>query len=162
MPHDIDDALLRRLLREGVSQREIARRLGIPRTTLQDYLKRRPPVAVQRPVPAVDTGAVSSAGTGAVQGFDTGTVQRVDRLEEEVQGLRHLIRAVIDRLDQVPVSAPVQITALPPYPPGKAVRWNLWIHEAIRDQIAALAAERGLSPSQLVQEMLWRALNDVR
>jgi hypothetical protein len=65
-------------------------------------------------------------------------------------------------LDQLPVLAPVQITALPPVPPGKAVRWNLWIHEAIRDQIAALAAERGLSPSQLVQEMLWRALNDGR
>ena len=89
-------------------------------------------------------------------------MQRVDRLEEEVQGLRHLIHAVLDRLDQLPVSTPVQITALPPFPPGKAVRWNLWIHEAIRDQIAALAAQRGLSPSQLVQEILWKALNDVR
>jgi hypothetical protein len=27
----------------------------------------------------------------------------------------------------------VQITALPPYPKGKAVRWNLWILDAIRD-----------------------------
>jgi hypothetical protein len=146
MPHTIDEAALRRLLADGVSQREIARRLGIPRTTLQDYLKRqglavpRPPAPVQRPVQSVDTGAVG----------------------EEVQGLRHLIRAVIERLDELPVSTPVQITALPPFPPGKTVRWNLWIHAAIRDEIAALAAQRGILPSQLVQEMLWRALNEVR
>ena len=125
MPHDIDETALRRLLAEGISQREISRRLGVPRTTLQEHLKRqglavqRPPVPVQRPVQAVDTGAVSSVDTGAVQGFGTDAVQRVDRLEEEVQGLRHLIRAVIDRLDQLPVSAPVQITALPPFPPGQ-------------------------------------------
>jgi hypothetical protein len=36
MPHAIDDATLRRLLAEGVSQREISRRQGIPRTTLHD------------------------------------------------------------------------------------------------------------------------------
>jgi hypothetical protein len=60
------------------------------------------------------------------------------------------------------VSTPVQITALPPYPKGKAVRWNLWILDAIRDDLAALAAERGVSPSQLVQELLWKALTDHR
>ena len=56
----------------------------------------------------------------------------------------------------------MQITALPPYPQGKAVRWNLWILDAIRDDLAALAAERGVSPSQLVQELLWTALTDHR
>ena len=56
----------------------------------------------------------------------------------------------------------MQITTLPPYPKGKAVRWNLWILDAIRDEIAALAAERGLSPSQLVQEFLWKTLSDRR
>ena len=54
----------------------------------------------------------------------------------------------------------MQITDLPPYPKGKAVRWNLWILETIRVEIAALAAERGISPSQLVQELLWKALSD--
>jgi hypothetical protein len=56
----------------------------------------------------------------------------------------------------------VQITALPPYPPCKAVRWNLWILDAIRDDIAALASERGVSASQLVQELLWKALAERR
>jgi hypothetical protein len=52
----------------------------------------------------------------------------------------------------------VQITALPPDPKGKAVRWNLWILDAIRDELSALAAERDVSPSQLVQELLWKEL----
>jgi hypothetical protein len=42
------------------------------------------------------------------------------------------------------------------------VRWNLWILDAIRDEIAMLAAERGLPPSQLVQELLWKVLSDRR
>jgi DNA-binding transcriptional MocR family regulator len=109
-----------------------------------------PPAPVQRPVQNFDTGAL--------QTFDTGPVQRLDRLEDEVQGLRQLAQAVLDRLDHPLVQTPVQITALPPYPKGKAVRWNLWILDAIRDELAALATERGVSPSQLVQELLWKEL----
>jgi hypothetical protein len=56
----------------------------------------------------------------------------------------------------------VQITTLPPYPKGKAVRWNLWILDAIREEIATLAAERDISPSQLVQEVLWKMLSERR
>jgi hypothetical protein len=112
------------------------------------------PAPVQRPV--------QSTATGAAQGFDTGPVQRLNALEQEVQGLRLLMQSVIDRLDHPPVQTPVQITALPPYPKGKAVRWSLWILDAIRDDLAALAAERGVSPSQLVQEFLWIALSDRR
>jgi hypothetical protein len=112
------------------------------------------PSPVQRPVQTTDTGAVSSVDTGAVQPFDTGPVQRLDRLEDEVQGLRQLVQAVLDRLGHPPVQTPVQITALPQYPKGKAVRWNLWILDVMRDDLAAWAAERGVSPSQLVQELL--------
>ena len=111
---------------------------------------------------SLDIGAVSSADTGAVQPFDTGAVQRLDTLEQEVIGLRQLMQAVLDRLDHPPVQTPVQITALPPYPKGKAVRWNLWILDAIRDELAQVAAERGISPSQLVQEFLWQVLTDRR
>lgn len=110
----------------------------------------------------LDTGAVSSVDTGAVQGFDTGAVQRLNRLEGEMQGLRQLVQAVVERLEHPPVSTPVQITTLPPYPKGKAVRWNLWILDAIRDELATMAAERNVSPSQLVQELLWKALNERR
>jgi hypothetical protein len=151
----ISDTQLRQFLAEGLSQREIARRTGIPRATLQNRIKgltvpASPPV--QRPVSRRDTGAVSSVGTGAVQ--------RLDALEEDVQGLCLLMQSVLDRLDHPPVSTPVQITTLPPYPKGKAVRWSLGILDAIRDDLTRRAGERGMSPSQLVQELLWQALND--
>jgi len=85
-------------------------------------------------------------------------VQRLDRLEDEVQGLRQLVQALVDRLDHPAVQTPVQITTLPSHPKGKAVRWNLWILDAIKEQISTLAAERDVSPSELVQEWLWQAL----
>jgi hypothetical protein len=152
------------LWQAGTETAAIAQQLGIPRGTvasrahtlrLQGKIQARPkggayprqkaqarapsPAPVQRPVQRIDTGAV--------QLFDTGPVQRLDRLEDEVQGLRRLVQSVVDRLDHPPVQTPVQITALPPYPQGKAVRWNLWILDAIRDELATLATERGISPS---------------
>jgi hypothetical protein len=51
---------------------------------------------------------------------------------------------------------------LPPYPKGKAVRWKLWILDTIRAEIASLAAERDLAPSQLMQEVLWQWLTERR
>jgi hypothetical protein len=183
-----DEARFVQLWQQGASYRELAAALGCPLGTVAsrsaalvaqgkiqprprggDYPSRRakarpgdPPPPVQRPVQTTDTGAVHSVDTGAVQRFDTGPVQRLNALEQEVQGLRLLMQSVVDRLDHPPVQTPVQITALPPYPQGKAVRWNLWILDAIRDDLAALAAERGVSPSQLVQELLWTALTDRR
>jgi uncharacterized phage infection (PIP) family protein YhgE len=183
-----DEAEFIRMWQQGASQQELAQHLGVPVGTVksrasalarQGKIQARPKggayprqrhqagqegasAPVQRPVQTTDTGAVQSVDTGVVQGLDTGAVQRLDRLEDEVQSLRQLMQAVIDRLGHPPVQTPVQITALPPYPKGKAVRWNLWILDAIRDELAALAAERDISPSQLVQEFLWQALSDRR
>ena len=165
-----DEALFIQLWQQGRDTAEIGQQLGIPRGTVgsraatlvrQGKIQPRPRGGayprqralarpVQRPVQTTDTGAVSSVDTGAVQALDTGAVQR----------LRQLMQAVIDRLDHPPGQTPVQITALPPYPTGKAVRWNLWINRAIRDELATLAAERDIAPSQLVQELLWKALHD--
>ncbi len=183
-----EEAHFIQLWQEGASYRDIAQALGCPLGTVasrsaalaaQGKIQPRPrggasasrrakarqqdpPAPVQRSVQKIDTGAVHSADTGAVQPLDTGPVPRLDRLEDEVQGLRQLVQAVLDRFDHPPVQTPVQITALPPYPKGKAVRWNLWILDAIRDELTALAAERNISPSQLVQELLWKALSDRR
>jgi hypothetical protein len=35
------------------------------------------------------------------------------------------------------------------------VCWNLWIHEVVRDELTIWAAAQDMSPSQLVQELLW-------
>jgi DNA-binding Lrp family transcriptional regulator len=120
-----EEAILIALWQEGLEIAAIAQRLGIPKGTVQSRAHRlqargliqprpkggayprqkalarsegsSPPV--QRPAQPQDTGAVSSVATGAVQGFDTGPVQRLDRLEDEVQGLRQLVQALVDRLD---------------------------------------------------------------
>ena len=50
-----------------------------------------------------------------------------------------------------------------PLPPdrGASVRWNLHLSERLRERIKAMAAERGLQDSQLVEELLWLALSVV-
>jgi hypothetical protein len=118
----------------GTEQAEIGRQLGIPR------------------------GTVSSRAMGLVrQGKNQPRPKGGAYPRSKAQGRDHSSSSV-----QRPVQTPVQITALPPFPQGKAVRWNLWILDAIRDELAALAAERGVSPSQLVQEFLWQVLTDRR
>jgi hypothetical protein len=103
MPRDVDDAQLLQLVRQGLSQREIARRTGIARATLYRRFQRLNITPVQMPVQSHDTGAVWSVDTGAVQ-----------QLEGEVQGLRLLMQSVVDRLKHPPVQTPEQITTLPP------------------------------------------------
>jgi hypothetical protein len=164
MARAIDWARYDRLKAQGHSERDIAGALDIPRTTLRRALEQRqgPPAPVQTPVQKKDTGAVSSVDIGAEQGFDTGAVQRLDHLEEQVVALTTLVKALAERMPAIPEPTPVQITTLPPYPKGKAVRWNVWILDAIREEIATLAAERDMAPSQLVQEVLWQWLSDRR
>jgi hypothetical protein len=86
-----------KLKAQGLADREIARRWDIPWSTFHREKSKREgiPAPVQRPVQSTDIGAVHSV--------DTGAVQRLNRLEDEVQGLRQLMQAVIDRLDHPPV-----------------------------------------------------------
>jgi hypothetical protein len=53
MTREIDEGKLRQLLDQGLSQREIARRSGVPRSTLQDHLKRMQAVEVHRGTPRI-------------------------------------------------------------------------------------------------------------
>ena len=172
MARAIDWARVDALTAQGRSARAIARELDIPWTTFYRAQRHRqgPPAPVQKPVQTIDTGAGHRVDTDAVHATDTGAEHRVDsgavqmlraemaRLNAQVQDLSQVVQAMLER----PVSTPVQITALPPYPKGKAVRWNLWMLDAIRAELATLAAQRDLSPSQLVQEILWRWLRERR
>jgi hypothetical protein len=179
-----------RLWERGATHPQLAQALGCPVGTVksrahrlqqQGKIQARPRgglVPVQPPGQPTDTGAVHSVDTDAEQHIDTGAVQsvdigaehrldtaavqRLDRLEAEVQGLTVLVKSLVDRLEHPAGPTPVQRSALPPYPKSKAVRWNLWILETIRAEIASLAAERELSPSQLMQEVLWQWLTERR
>jgi hypothetical protein len=115
-------------------------------------------IPVQTAVQKIDTGPVQNVDTGQVQSSVQLPVQRFEQLEGEVQALAQAVRSIMERMNQTPVQSPVQITTLPPYPKGKSVRWNIWILDSIQDELKSLAAERDVSPSQLVQEILWKAL----
>jgi hypothetical protein len=172
---ELHDDVLRALAAEGITETKMVDRLRdlgvviswkkqkehLVRLGLAAPTKPRPR-PVQTPVQRIDIGAVSSVDTDAVQTLDTGAVQRLDRLEGEVQALTNAVRSILEHMNSTPVSTPVQITTLPPYPKGKAVRWNLWIVDAIQDELKIMAAERNISPSQLVQELLWAALAERR
>ena len=115
-----------------------------------------------------ETSAEDTPVHDAVQRIDTAPVstpvqipvQRFEQLEGQVQALAHAVRSIMERMNHTPVHEPAQITTLPPYPKAKADRWNIWLNTAIREEITAWAAEQEVSPSQLVQELLWKALND--
>jgi hypothetical protein len=77
---------------------------------------------VQKPGQSIDTGVEYSVDTDAVQGLDAAAVQRLDRLEDQVVALTTLVKSLAERMPIPPESTPVQITTLPPYPKGKAVR----------------------------------------
>jgi len=42
---------------------------------------------------------------------------------------------------------------------GASVRWNLHLSARLREHIKAMAVARGLQGSQMVEELLWRALS---
>jgi hypothetical protein len=102
--------------------------------------------------------AVQTSVQTPAQRQDSRAVQRMDRLEEGLEVVAQAVRSLADRVNQMPVQTPVQISALPAYPPGRSVRWNLWMLEPIRDELMALAAARACAPSSLIQELLWKAL----
>jgi hypothetical protein len=95
-------------------------------------------------------------------------------LHEILQEVRHLTGALAVRVsadtpqlsDDTPrvpsdthrVSDGVSARTPLPAERGKSVRWNLHLSERLREHIKALAAERGFQDSQMVEELLWRAL----
>jgi hypothetical protein len=47
-------------------------------------------------------------------------------------------------------------------PSVRVTRWNLWLPVLLQGEISRIAAERGISPSQLVKEWLWEKLQTHR
>jgi hypothetical protein len=90
------------------------------------------------------------------------SVQRaVQTLQGDMDALKAQLSAlakVVHDLAERPVPRTVQITALPPIPPSKTTRWNLWLPTFLQEEISRIATERGISPSQLVKEWLWEKL----
>jgi hypothetical protein len=79
----------------------------------------------------------------------------VEALKAQMSALANAVHDLAER----PVQSAVQITTLPPMPPSKSTRWNLWLPTILQEEINRMATERGIPPSQLVKELLWQALH---
>jgi transcriptional regulator with XRE-family HTH domain len=168
-----DETLVQKLRAEGFSQREIARRMGIPRTTVQDILKRsaQMPAAVSESTLDVhaDVPAVRSKGTPErhrkIQPESSGDVQAVHRDVSQV-----LVRGVpevhidIQLLKELNAVWPDLQDLVAEWRARKAIRRGP--HEVSRetqlktyhvekrhiDHIATYAKEMGLKQSEVVNE----------
>jgi hypothetical protein len=174
MPQPIDEDQIRQLIAQGLSQRAIARRLGVPRSTLQDHLKRQGIVPVQPPVqsgagsPPLDSAdrvqsrAEQSALHGAVQVQSSAEVPIPAALATELTRLWGAIDALRQDMHR-PVHDTVQSFPEPLFDDptdNTTERWNLYLKRGLRVRIEALAQARGVAPSRVVQELLWKALHD--
>ena len=108
-----DEAKFIQLWPQGLETTAIAQRLGIPRGTMasrahtlvrQGKIQSRPRGgAYPRQKAQARQDESSVPVQRPVQSTDTGAVHGLDRLEDEVQSLSHLVQAMMDRLDHPPV-----------------------------------------------------------
>jgi hypothetical protein len=168
---------------EGHSQREIARELGIPESTLRRLVKRghppstvhgatdhRPPSTVDRPPATVDplpsTVDRPQADIGAALALALQPV--LDRLAAlEIGLLQRPANGTPSTVHHNTVDGP------PTYPDTSTVhpatvdpqtwelrqlkhseRWTVYVPRAMKEELKQRAAARGLNPSLLVQEAL--------
>jgi hypothetical protein len=148
MARVIDWAQYEALKAQGVGDREIARRWGIPWGSMGYYKRQR--ARVPTPVrKAVQSGAVHNSAVSS------STEPPWERLFAELEAIKTAV--------QNGVYPPVQSSAEPPTlspEDAKAERWNLWIPRGLRRHIEAIAAKRGTAASKIVQELLWKALGE--
>jgi DNA-binding IclR family transcriptional regulator len=85
---------------QGLEIATSAQRLGIPKGTVQSRALRLQARGLIQPRPK---GGAYPRQKALARLTDTGAVQRLDRLEDEVQGLRLILQSVVDRLDYTPV-----------------------------------------------------------
>jgi hypothetical protein len=119
---------------------------------------------------SADTPGVSrrvSSDTPPVQVLPPSQDDMRPLLQDILVELRQLTGALAARVstdtpqvsrDTPGVSGGVSARTPLPAERGKSVRWNLHLSVAVRARVKALAETRGLQDSQMVEELLWRAL----
>jgi hypothetical protein len=121
-----------------------------------------PALSVQSAVQGAVQMHRTSAEPVAVHSAVQSTVQTLQGDVEALKAQMSALAKVVHELAERPVQSTVQITALPPMPPSKATRWNLWLPTLLQEEISRIATERGISASQLVKEWLWEKLQPHR
>ena len=184
MAPDLSDDHLRQLIDAGLSQREITRRTGIPRSTLQKRLKRLglhggpspvdcPPAPVDRPPdkrqpstthPLPSTvDQLQAALTAALQPV----LARLDALETGLARPPADVRppSTVDphtsTVDPSAVDRPSSTVDHPTWELRElkhSVRWTIYVPLVMKEEIQRLARDRHQPPSVVLQELLWQAL----
>ena len=137
MARTIDERRVRQLLAQGLSQREISRRLDIPKSTLHDYLKhaRVPEVYPGPPkTPAPAGGPQVSPGVPSTEL----EAMKADLLEV-VEWWRERKRRRVD-----------------PGPPRYTQRWTVHVDPRWIQQVKEAAEAEGTSRAEIVDRALRR------
>jgi Homeodomain-like domain len=173
-----DEALVQKLGAEGVSQREIARRTGIPRTTVQDILKRSaqmPASSMSQSTPDVhaDVPAVRSIVTPKVHrntqpvdpndvpaihpGVSTVLVKGVPEVHIDIQLLKELGTLWPDLQDLVAEWRARKAIRHGPREASRETQLKTYhVEKRHINRIAAYAKETGLKQSEVINEAIRR------
>jgi hypothetical protein len=168
------EARVRKLQAEGLSQREIARQTGIPRTTVQDILKRSaqaPASATPESTPDIhiDVPAVHSSGTPKVHrntrpvsstdvpavhsGVSPVLVTGVPEVHIDIQLLQELGALWPDLQDLVAEWRARKAIRRGPYDASRETQLKTYhVEKRHIDRIATYAKEMGLKQSEVVNE----------
>jgi hypothetical protein len=169
-----DEALVQKLRAEGLSQREIARQTGIPRTTVQDLLKRSAQMPasaisestlnVHADVPAVQSKCtpeihrnIQPASSGEVPAVHPGVsqvlVKGVPEVHIDIQLLKELNAVWPDLQDLVAEWRTRKAMRRGPYDTSRDTQLKTYhVEKRHIDRIATYAKEVGLKQSEVVNE----------
>jgi hypothetical protein len=159
MSLDLTDAQLRQLFDAGLSQREMARRTGLPRSTIQRLLHR---LGLQ-----VTPAAPASPAATAPPAVTFVAVPEMQELLSLVKDLHARVGALEQTRVPPALPAPPTVPAAPvspatPAPPAAerkdVQQWTIRLSKALIDHLKAVAYERRMPPSQLIEELVWQAL----
>jgi len=173
MSPNLTDEQLHAFLEAGLSQREITRRTGIPRSTLQKRLKRLglqvTPAAPAPQVTPVAPTAPTTPASPTVPATPAVTFVAVPEMQELLSLVKDL-HTRVGALEQTRV--PPALPAAPTSPASPATpaaptaarkdvqQWTIRLSKALIDHLKAIAYERRIPPSQLIEELVWQALRD--
>lgn len=153
MSPDLSDDHLRQLLEAGLSQREIARRTGMPRATVQRHLTRLglqvtpAPQAPTRaaphpPAPTRESPAMTFIAVAEVQEI----LSTLKRLDARVEALEHT---------RMELPAPTHEAPRIPAPTRAGVQqWTVRLSGALIEILKAEAEKERLQPSHLLEAII--------
>jgi hypothetical protein len=160
MAPNLSDDQLRQLIDAGLSQREMSRRTGIPRSTLQKRLNRLGlQVTPAAPASQVTPTAPTTPAAPAAPAAPAVTFVAVPEMQELLSLVKDL-HARVEAMEQTRVPPALPAAPVPPASERKDVQqWTIRLSKALIDHLKAVAYERRIPPSQLIEELVWQALH---